>query len=814
MVKLSKKQLLKRIVNKTNLEENLSEVEKDSDKYYSVIENYGITNKLNNIIDDFTDEEFKESSLYKKSETKIGIICDEFLYYSLKDAADFEYISYSENLTVNTNLDYLLVVSSWRGLDHTWDYVANPNGEKRKSLISLINKYNESDIPTVFYSKEDPISYNEYLSIAKVCQYIFTSAKEVIEDYKRDTANNNVDFLEFGVNPMYHNPIGKNLADEKLNKLVTFAGSWMVRFPERNREALEIFNGVNKTNNELCIIDRQYERAMKRYHFPTYLLGNVSATIPHERLMKLHKATSWGINLNSVKDSQTMFANRVYELQAMGNVVVSNYNIGVHLNFPHILMAGSSNDVENIFHKIDEKQKQNLIARGISEVMLNHTAYHRIAKLNEKIGLTTEEIKPPRILVVGVNNQAYDSFENQLYTNKEYIKFSDFNHLDSYDDYEFICHFTDKRIYEEYYLENLLSAFVYTEADIITMNKDQYQYSNKEQYIEDLSMIKTSIYNELSVNYNNLKFFNIPISEVALNETKKYTRSHEDIIDIIIPLREEEQFLEFKSLHSLTDKSLAEKINIYILNIGSINKEKTKIINRIMRKHSNVKVIDSVGSSFNDSVAEILNLNSSNYIMFLNPQNEIISNKLLEIINHTLGLDNDMVISESYNPINKNTKNYKSEILRDYDTLNKSISSVILKSEYASSLFGNDEELTEETMLLKALVNTDRKHYTNLIYHNNFQFLEDNHVGKDENYLQNVLNYEKKMKLLMDEINVLDEYVNEIFTEKFINEYFEFFKSSNNNYESYITLSRILDLYLTHYNKNHEKFNSILDLLF
>src|SRR5699024_11329697 len=234
--------------------------------------------------------------------------------------------------------------------------------------------------------------------------------------YKRDTNNENVYTLEFGVNPLYHNPIGKNLTDKKLNKIVTFAGSWMVRFPQRNEVALEIFKGVVKTDYELSIIDRQYERKMPRYHYPYFLMSNVAATIPHERLMKLHKATSWGINLNSVQDSETMFANRVYELQAMGNIIISNYNKGVHQLFPHVFISQNRNEVENLLTTLSIKDKKRLIAKGISEVMLHHTSFYRVYKLLNSIGIE-HELNLPSVLVVCYGDDTLEYINSQSYRN-------------------------------------------------------------------------------------------------------------------------------------------------------------------------------------------------------------------------------------------------------------------------------------------------------------------------------------------------------------------------------------------------------------
>src|SRR5699024_7416570 len=212
MKKLTNKQVLHNIINNIDNENDIEIVRKSPEKYYSTVDKYGISSKLNQIIDNFEGENPRKIGLYEKIDLNIGIICDEFLYYSLKDTANFIYIPYEEKLEINQEVDLFLVVSSWRGLDHSWDYVANPKGKKREKLIELIQMYKENDIPTIFYSKEDPVSYKEYLSLAKECDFIFTSARESIAKYKLDTGNENVDLLEFGVNPMYHNPIGKDLS--------------------------------------------------------------------------------------------------------------------------------------------------------------------------------------------------------------------------------------------------------------------------------------------------------------------------------------------------------------------------------------------------------------------------------------------------------------------------------------------------------------------------------------------------------------------------------------------------------------------------
>src|SRR5699024_2525766 len=141
-------------------------------EYYSINKYFNTTDKLIEIIENFNSGSTK-SSLFRPFKVKIGIICDEFMYYSLKDSANIEYISYSDDIKVNNDYDLILVVSSWKGIHNSWQYIANPKGKKREVLNDLLDKYNESDSPTVFYSKEDPVNYERFISIAKHCKYIF-----------------------------------------------------------------------------------------------------------------------------------------------------------------------------------------------------------------------------------------------------------------------------------------------------------------------------------------------------------------------------------------------------------------------------------------------------------------------------------------------------------------------------------------------------------------------------------------------------------------------------------------------------------------
>lgn len=798
---------IKSILRMLNFENEISKIEKDKEKYYETIEKYGLTKRLNNIIDNFEADDIQESKLFKKLDINVGVICDEFLYYSLKDTANFVYIPFSENMEVDENLDVLLVVTSWRGLDHSWDYVANPNGRVRKALLDLIRLYRESGITTVFYSKEDPVSYDQYLSIAMECDHIFTSASEMIEKYKKDTGNQSVDYLEFGINPIYHNPIGKDLTDKSLNSIVTFAGSWMVRFPRRNSEALEIFKGVYKAGYQLSIIDRQFERHMERYHYPSFLIKNISETIPHERLMKLHKATKWGINLNSVHDSNTMFANRVYELQAMGNVIISNYNRGVHNKFPSVQLVNSSKDVESLVRDSKLIDQKELIAEGIRNVMLNHTSFHRMSKVFKVLGIDYD-IKDPSILVIGEGEHVEKSFDRQIYTNKTLVSNSEFdNSRDIIKNYDYVAKFSNGIAYGEYYLENLLSTFAYMNADVVTMNKDNYKYVDQSNYVESASMISSNKFSSFYNNNDAISFFNIPQTEMQKIEdnSDKTSDIKSTKLTVLIPVSDEDiYYLESKTLYSLRDLN----INIKIASYNDISVRNKTILERITRKYNNVdctleKTNSNVNVAINSSISNI----ESEYLFILKPGNQVSRSNLKVLLKELENSSEDIILGETNNLIESRKESNSFELESGIFNL-KFIQKNQINFDEEISVFNN-------SFLLESLSKASSIKYLTYYLVNKLKEADSNET--DSIYLLN--EYEKiesKTISILLETGSVSDYANNQFPENFLNVYFPLFKESKKNerISSLNILEEIYKKYENFYDGNNSQLNEITELLF
>ena len=244
---------------------------------------------------------------------------------------------------INVKIKVLIIVSTWYGLNKEWDLEEN---KKLNIIKRIVEQYKKNGIKIVFYSKEDPVFYEKFADYAKLADYIFTTEADCIPKYKEECNNNNVYQLSFGINPIYHNPIG--VGKNKCGGVI-FSGSWYKNFEDRCRDSSKIFDAIIECGEYLTLIDRMWEiEDKKELGFPEKYKQYVLPKIQHKKLQNIHKMFDWAININTVKNSSTMCANRVYELQAQGNILLSNYSKAIENLFSNVFIINSKKEINNL----------------------------------------------------------------------------------------------------------------------------------------------------------------------------------------------------------------------------------------------------------------------------------------------------------------------------------------------------------------------------------------------------------------------------------------------------------------------------------
>lgn len=600
------------------------------------------------------------SKYFGKFNINIGIIADEFLFNSFKDIANFYYVERDNYTHLKNKIDVLLIATAWRGLKGDWKGLGNPNITKiRKSIFEVIDYFKSKGVKVVFYSKEDPTNYDYFVDIAEKCDYIFTTCAEKVEDYKKDCKNENVYVLEFGFNPIYNNPIGTKPTQPFEGAL--FAGSWYERYPERKKDTRLIFDGIIDSDVELKIIDRNFGLKLKYHLYPLEYLSYVTPSVEHEDLQSLIKLYRWIINLNTVKYSQTMFANRVYEIQAMGSLLLSNYSLGINNYFPNVNLIFDKNEVKYIVNNLTEYELYRHRMYGVRQVFRSHTTYHRISDMLNKIGINNNFTDDKNLVVVvkEKNDHVINMFNRQSYPNKTLLTLEEAYNTTS--NFDFLAFFDSTSDYGEYYLEDMVNAFKYVDVSFVT--KDSY-YNNSEKiegvendYVDQMKSKYRTVFSledysiqELINDDKNLDFSNgYSIDSLEYNQNKElvYVTSKNKKFSVIIPTYNNGLHLYGKCFMSLRRSSMFEEMEIIIVDDGSTDKETLTTIERLQRQYDNIIVykFEPGGSgSASRPRNKGIELSTTDYITFLDPDNEAVNDGYAKLYHEISNNDYDLVI--------------------------------------------------------------------------------------------------------------------------------------------------------------------------
>ena len=730
--------------------------------------------KIKPLIDQIPDS--NGSRFYKKLDVNIGIVADEFLYNSFDGVANFHYITRDNYKEYTDKLDIFLLVTTWKGLNMEWKGLGNPNIRKhRKDMFDIISHYQKNGIKTVFYSKEDPVNYDIFIELAKKCEYVFTTAEEVIDNYKRDCKNENVSVLNFGINPMYHNPIGFKKFEKK--KEILFSGSWYVKYPHRIDDTQRIFDGVIDNNDDLKIIDRNYELKLERHFFPKKYVKYVSPAVDHNTLQKLHKLYDWAINLNSVKYSNTMFANRIYELQALGNILLSNYSLGVNNKFPNVFLINNRSEVKDILNGFTEEERYQHQVYGIRRVMSHETTHNRIIDILEMTNTSYEKgFKSIAVLVNNKSEIVQRMFNKQTYPHKELILIEDFNEALK-EKYDMVTFFDENKEYREFYLEDMINGFKYTDSDYITKNAYfdgdklitgiEHDYVNviddktRTVFWSDAFTVEELLGNESSM--RNTNGYSIDHFEFNNTRREKVEELRDYKLSVIIPTYNNGDHLLNKCFNSLKRSSIFEQMELVIVDDGSTDNYTPSVINNLSDRYPNIKSFfynDGGSGSASRPRNKGIEIATSPYITYLDPDNEAINNGYHHLLDEMSTGKYDFVVGNMLKVSDKvlNFNYYKTAMqFNKGDVINKkNFNQYILDTSF-------------KAMSIHALVMKKE-----LVTKNNLRMVEGA-IGQDTLFFQELLMNSKQVKAIDLDIHVyyaaVSGSVTNVITKKFFDRY-------------------------------------------
>ncbi len=361
----------------------------------------------------------------------VAAILDTFTEYCLRHEVDLVLMS---PRSWRTQLERrrpvcLFVESAWRGNNGVWqDRIVGYESLEDNLLREILEHCRSIGIPTVFWNKEDPPHFDNFIGAARDFDHVFTSDADCIPRYREALGHDRVYALPFAAQPRLHNP-SREAGWPRYP--VCFAGSWVSsRYPGRAETLRQLLDP--SMSHGLHIFDRNLSRMDfgPDYRFPEQYHEAIRGTLTYDEMLTAYRCYDVMLNVNTVTESPTMFARRVFESLACGTPVISSESVGMsNMLAQHVRVARNTEDtarhLEELLGDAEARIREGHLAyRHVHE---NHTYRHRVHEVFRRIGLEALGTEQPAVSVLTPTmrpeNVAHclENFRRQGYENRELI---------------------------------------------------------------------------------------------------------------------------------------------------------------------------------------------------------------------------------------------------------------------------------------------------------------------------------------------------------------------------------------------------------
>lgn len=339
-----------------------------------------------------TGQPYEVSQANPTPDSAIALIADAFTEHGLAPELPLLALTsdaWQEQLAAASTPALLFVESAWRGNHDSWrGKLVPPSSE----LIELLDWCSAHAVPTVFWNKEDPVHFDHFIETARHFDHVFTTDAGAVSRYRHE-AGIEAGVLPFATQPRDHHPLESFARKDAFG----FAGSYYRKYPERQRDFRRIVDRLRGLA-PVEIIDRNLDRKDPDYAFPEEMQALVVGTLAPDEIEKAYKGYRFAININTVKDSPTMCARRVFDLLASNTPVVSNPSASFDSLFGAgtVLVIDEGGDVGAVAALTsDSAAYRRHRLRGLREVMQHHTWRNRLVEMFDSIGLAATGLKAP-----------------------------------------------------------------------------------------------------------------------------------------------------------------------------------------------------------------------------------------------------------------------------------------------------------------------------------------------------------------------------------------------------------------------------------
>lgn len=310
-------------------------------------------------------------------------------------------------------VDLLLVESAWNGNHGAWQYKLTGPNAPAPELIALTQYCDNNNIPTVFWNKEDPPHFEDFLPTAKLFQAVLTSDSDRIPAYQHKLGHQRIESMAFAAAPAIHNPVRGEEPHQEGD--IAFAGMYFAhKFPER-REQMELLLSAAvevgpRMKNGLTIFSR-FQGSNERYQFPAPFDRFVVGSLPYQKMLTAYRGFKVFLNVNSVVDSPSMCARRIFEITASGTPVISTPSKAISAFFPadEVSVVDTPEQAQWSMRALvnSPQLRDRTVHKAQRRIWGEHTYTHRASQVLDAAGITHAQPALPTVSAMVSTNRPH-----------------------------------------------------------------------------------------------------------------------------------------------------------------------------------------------------------------------------------------------------------------------------------------------------------------------------------------------------------------------------------------------------------------------
>lgn len=345
------------------------------------------------------------------ADLRVGVILDEF------SATSFGYEWTIVPLTragwrdeLGT-VDFVFIESAWNGNHGEWQYQLTGTSGVKDSVTELLAECSARGVPTVFWNKEDPPHFEDFLPVARMCDVVFTSDVRLLPEYRKELGHDKVAVLPFAAQPAVHSPARP--AKEAATRDIAFAGMYFAhKYPERREQMDLLLAAAEAVSGRMDYGLEIFSRFLgddERYQFPGALADRVIGSLPYANLLTAYKHYKVFLNVNSVVDSPSMCARRIFEISAAGTPVVTTPSAATREFFPidEVAQPETREDAEWTLRALvrSKELRDRMVHKAQRRIWEEHTYTHRAMTVMDALDIGYSSPFPRSVSAVVSTNR-------------------------------------------------------------------------------------------------------------------------------------------------------------------------------------------------------------------------------------------------------------------------------------------------------------------------------------------------------------------------------------------------------------------------